>query len=415
VIPHSAYLHIPFCLHRCGYCDFNTYAGLERLMGPYLQALCQEIRLSGAQAQAWSGERLRLHTVFLGGGTPSLLPAPALEQILDSLRTSFSLLPGAEISLEANPGTLSLAFLQDLRQVGFNRLSLGMQSAQANELRLLERQHSFEDVIRSVGWARQAGFDNLNLDLIFALPEQELQTWQESLEWALRLKPEHLSLYALSIEHGTPFAHLAQRGLLAEPDPDRAADMYEWATERLGHAGYTQYEISNWAAWRTPAGQAGAELLSCRHNLQYWRGLPYLGFGAGAHGYAANTRTANVLAPAVYIQRMQQSGAAEKNPPGFPAPPAFPATPAAQTIQPVSRLDEIGETMMMGLRLTGEGVSARAFGERFGEALAQRFEAQIRRFTNLGLLEWASEDPDRLRLTRRGRLLGNQVFMEFLP
>jgi len=406
---YSIYLHIPFCTHRCGYCDFNTYARQESLIPDYVTALCIEIRQLAANA----GSRLPIHTIFFGGGTPSLLPIPQLERILQALDEAFKFQPAAEISLEANPGTLSADYLTGLRSLGFNRLSLGVQSAHPAELRLLERIHDYPTAIQSVRWARKAGFDNLNLDLIFGLPEQRLETWQHSLELAAGLHPEHLSLYALSLEHGTPFSHWARRGALSVPDPDLAADMYEWACERLDSLNYAQYEISNWAAVspNDALSPNASPALACRHNLQYWRNLPYLGFGAGAHGYAAAHRTANVLAPVAYIQRLQHRTA---------EPPAFPATSATQTLTPIDQYAEIGETMMMGLRLTRAGVSETAFQSRFSRSLEQVFSAQIQQYIQTGLLEWVSP-PDQdgeagrsLRLTPRGRLLGNQVFAAFI-
>jgi len=211
---------------------------------------------------------------------------------------------------------------------------------------------------------------------------------------ALGLHPEHLSLYALSIEHGTPLKRWATRGLISEPDPDQAAEMYEWADERLTAAGYEQYEISNWSKVQH----------ACRHNLQYWRGLPYLGLGAGAHGYANGARTANVLAPAAYIARLNDDAVQE-----------FPRTPATASLTQVDRTAEIGETMMMGLRLTREGVSEADFQARFGQDLEEMFAGEINELQGYGLLEWAGEAPQRhLRLTPRGRLLGNQVFMRFI-
>ncbi|MEW5870250.1 MAG: radical SAM family heme chaperone HemW [Chloroflexota bacterium] len=400
--PHSIYLHIPFCRHRCGYCDFNTYAGQEALVPAYVQALCSEARLLGKGA----ARRIPVHTIFFGGGTPSLLLPEHLEAILGALHEHFDVHSQAEVSLEANPGTLSRHYLETLRRLGVNRLSLGMQSAHPGELRLLERQHNYTDVIQAATWARQAGFDNLNLDLIFGLPEQALETWQRSLELALGLHPEHLALYALTLEHGTPFGRWARRGLLSVPDPDLAAEMYEWASETLDKFGYAQYEISNWVAGSMHREASPA--LACRHNLQYWRNLPYLGLGAGAHGFAGGRRTANLLAPGVYIQRLQASGEE------LAASDPWPVTPATQSAQVIERAAEIAETMMMGLRLTLEGVSDRAFQARFGQSLEQVFVRQIERLLRLGLLEWAGEDKDILRLTSKGRLLGNQVFVEFI-
>jgi oxygen-independent coproporphyrinogen-3 oxidase len=273
----------------------------------------------------------------------------------------FELSADLEFTLEANPGTLSLPYLKDLRQLGANRLSLGMQSANPQELVLLEREHRVDEVIQAISWARQAGFENLNLDLIFGLPYQSIQSWQHTLEFALRLKPEHFSLYALTLEHGTTMQHWTARGMLSEPDPDLAADMYEWAAGALAGEGYVQYEISNWALCK------GQEVKACRHNLQYWRSLPYLGFGAGAHGFANGTRTANVLAPAAYIQRCLE---------GSVQP--FPRTPATATLTEIDRQTEIGETMMMGLRLVQEGVSDLNFRQRFGQGLSDVYGEPIR-------------------------------------
>lgn len=396
---YSLYLHIPFCRHRCGYCDFNTYAGLETLIHDYASALCREIEYSACSAE----QRLPVHTIFFGGGTPSLMPISELERILLTISQGFELSSDVEITLEANPGTLSFEYLSAIRGLGINRLSLGVQSANPHELRLLERQHSYWDVIQSVTWARRAGFDNLNLDLIYGLPEQAIETWQQSVELTLGLHPEHFSMYSLTMEHGTPFGHWANRGLLSEPDPDLAADMYEWASDRLAQAGYVQYEISNWGIQRSE------EMMACRHNLQYWRNLPYLGFGAGAHGFAAGIRTANVLAPSAYIRRCSTDLDRE-----IDEPLVFPRTMATQSIQVIDRPAEIGETMMMGLRLVQEGVSRRAFRERFGQELDQIFNAQISDLLHMGLLEWAGGDRDILRLTSQGRLLGNQVFYRFI-
>lgn len=396
---YSIYLHIPFCRHRCAYCDFNTYANLESLIPDYVRALCAEIELSARSA----GERLPVGTIFFGGGTPSLLDAAHIERILESVQRGFDVAPEAEISLEANPGTLSKQHLIDLRRAGVNRLSLGMQSAHPDELRLLEREHGFVDVVRGVVWARRAGFEQLNLDLIFGLPNQDLKTWQHSAARAVGLYPEHLSLYALSLEHGTPMRHWVERDLLSQPDDDRAADMYEWVGDYLAGRGYDQYEISNWAR-RDGEGS----LMACRHNLQYWHGDPYLGFGAGAHGYAAGVRTANVRAPEGYIRRLlPEKGRADGS-------LEFLRTPAAIEVNTLTKQDEMGEYMMMGLRLTGEGVGVDDFSRRFSLRLEDVYEEPVQRLVSDGLLEWTAQDGSHLRLTKRGRLLANRVFLEFL-
>lgn len=401
---YSIYLHIPFCLHRCSYCDFNTYSGFLDLLPVYVQALCKEIEFFQTEVP------LSVDTIYFGGGTPSLLSIHSFEHIFASIQKTFNLQSSLEISLEANPGTLTLDYLQALRSLGFNRLSLGMQSARVDELRLLGRQHQLEDTISASSWVRQAGFENLNLDLILGLPNQTLHDWQFSLDLALQLCPEHLSLYALSIEAGTPLQDSVERGILPVPDPDLAADMYEYAMDTLAAAGFVQYEISNWA--RGSEAKTKSPHFACRHNLQYWRNLPYLGFGAGAHSYTGSLRIANDSGLQAYTSRMQNlpdRWQHHKNP--LEVSCSF---PAAETLTPIDRATEMAETMMMGLRLTLEGVSRSVFQKRFAQDLVECYGATIDRLLDLGLLVWAGEAGDILRLTRRGRLLGNQVFMAFL-
>ena len=395
--PVSLYLHIPFCTHRCAYCDFNTYSGLDHLIPKYVEALCREVEYLSNSIP----ERLSVKTIFFGGGTPSLLSPQQVERILQGINTNFQLVPEIEITLEANPGTLSLEFLQSLVSLGVNRLSLGMQSANLQELRLLERQHDLWDVVQAVQWARKAGFRNLNLDLIFGLPGQKTGEWAKNLSQAVQMNPDHLSLYALTLEHGTPMEHWVRRGLMVQPDPDDAADMYEYSMDFLNREGYIHYEISNWAR----EGEDGAAKC-CRHNLQYWRNQPYLGVGAGAHGYANGFRVANALAPAQYIQRYakgRDESACD-----------FPQTPSTVSLDRIEEKDEIAETMIMGLRLIQEGVSQKSFFQRFNQTLDSVYGEEIKELIQLGLLEWAGNSTEVLRLTPKGRLLGNQVFIRFV-
>ncbi len=422
--PLSLYLHIPFCQVRCAYCDFNTYAGLDGLMAPYGRALAREVRAVATAADAVDANRA-VHTVFFGGGTPSLLPLAYYAEILAALREGFAFTPDAELTLEANPGTVDQAYLDGLRALGVNRLSFGVQSTHAAELKLLDRLHSFEDVLRAVADARAAGFGSanggLNLDLIFAVPHQTLAMWQASVLRSLALAPEHLSLYALSLENGTPLRSWVYRGLLPLPDPDLAADMYTWASDTLAAHGYRQYEISNWAIdeksevrSRKSGIQAASSptLISdfrpptsmprfaCRHNLQYWRNQPYLGLGAGAHGCAGGWRYSNVLAPGAYIERLEADVGRD-----------FPFSPALLQSTPVSAEDAMDETMMLGLRLIGEGVRAADFEARYGLTLTEKYGRRLRHLQQLGLVEW---DAVGVRLTHGGRLLGNRVFREFV-
>jgi oxygen-independent coproporphyrinogen-3 oxidase len=301
----------------------------------------------------------------------------------------------AEISIEANPGTVTYDALRQLREIGINRISFGVQSANMEELQMLERTHNFFDVIEAVTSARKAGFDNLNLDLIYGLPEQSMDTWQITVKRILDLHPEHISAYALTLEHGTPFGRWSSKGLLPLPDPDLAADMYEWASEMFEENGYENYEISNWAK---PNHE-------CRHNLQYWRGLPYLAFGAGAHGYAGGYRYSNALRIKTYIERCINSSSNFE----------FPLSPATVNQHKQSQKDDMSEFMMTGLRLTQEGVSDDGFQDRFDIPIQNVYKNEINELLKLGLLEKQTfEFSEVLRLTKHGRLLGNQVFMRFI-
>lgn len=373
-------------------------------MPSYVDALIREIEFVGNYPITQSPNHpTPVHTVFFGGGTPSLLSPKQFEAILQAVGDHFRLTADAEITIEANPGTCSMTQLLDLRSIGINRISYGVQSANTEELRMLERVHDFFGVIEAVASARKAGFGNLNLDLIYGLPGQTLQTWQTTVRRILDLHPEHISAYALTLEHGTPFGRWSSRGLLPLPDPDLAAEMYEWASELFEANGYAQYEISNWAK----PGRA------CRHNLQYWRGLPYLAFGAGAHGYAAGYRYSNVLRIKTYIERLTDSQSANYQ---------FPLSPATVNHHKQSIKDDISEFMMTSLRLTQEGVSELEFQKRFGHSLRDRYGNEIDELLKFGLIEWVNNTPlpeeegleANIRLTKQGRLLGNKVFVRFI-
>jgi oxygen-independent coproporphyrinogen-3 oxidase len=343
--------------------------------------------------------RVEVDSVFLGGGTPSLLAVEQVRAILDALREAFDVRADSEISLEANPGTVDPGQLAALRTLGINRLSFGVQSAQEDELRLLDRLHTFAQAAEAVTWARQAGFDNLNLDLIYGIMGQTLAGWQDTLRRALELDPEHLSLYALSIEEGTPMQSRVLAGILPGPDPDLAADMYEWAREEMRLAGYRHYEISNWAR-SSIHDDATTPHFACRHNLGTWRLQPYLGLGAGAHGSVPGWRYANALHPADYMNRIRSG-----------SPGRFPFSPAVAETWPVDGETERQEMLMLGLRLVEEGVEARAFEKRFGIDLESSFGGVLSDLEAQGLLE---DRAGRLRLTPRGQLLGNRVFVHFV-
>jgi oxygen-independent coproporphyrinogen III oxidase len=396
--PFSLYIHLPFCLTRCSYCDFNTYTGVSHLIPQYTDAICEEIKCLGVSGKVLTSLKPNIHTIYFGGGTPSLFKHQLLKNILDTIYLYFEVIDTAEITLEVNPGSIDPSYMESIHSIGINRLSLGMQSSHPDELHLLSRQHTQQAVEVSMHSARQSGFKNISLDLIYGIPKQSLPSWQLSLNTAIVLQPEHLSLYSLTIEPGTPLHYDVSAGIVSPPDDDLSADMYELADTILVNAGYFQYEISNWAR-----KNEDDELLTSRHNIQYWHNQPYLGLGAGAHGYANKIRTENVSHIQDYIQNMQ-TGSIQN----------FPISPATTKSSSISMTLEMQETMMMGLRLTDEGISRQVFLERFGYSPEDVFGKEIDELLQLELLEWRPPQKDALRLTKQGRLLGNQVFMRFV-
>ena len=395
------YVHIPFCRSKCAYCDFASVAGREHLWRPYLDVLLAEIAAIPP---------LRPITLYVGGGTPTLWPAEYLPAVVEGVRSG-GLPAGAEATVEANPGTVDEAKLAALRRAGYNRISLGVQSTQEANLRLLGRIHSYAEAGDAVRWARAAGFDNLSIDLISGLPGQTVAEWQTDLARALELESEHLSAYGLSLEEGTPLAAAVARGALPEPDADIWADMYLSTEEILAAAGYRHYEISNWASapdalppdpgaarqatraprdWVRRSGPA-ARLLTCGHNLIYWRNEPYLGLGSGAHSSLQGKRFARLADPAAYV--------------------------AARPADRVSFMEEIGpslemaETAILGLRLVA-GLERDRFRHRFGPDPVEWFREPLSWAQGHGLLEY---DDYAVYLTQRGRLLSNEVFQRLLP
>jgi oxygen-independent coproporphyrinogen-3 oxidase len=383
------YFHIPFCQHRCDYCDFNTYAGMETFIPSYVEAVGKEV----GKASSSIHELLGIESIYFGGGTPSIIPLSNYVKMIRLINQSFTVFPDAEITMEVNPGTVNEKYLVGLASLGINRLSIGMQSAHADELELLGRIHTLKDTLNTVRWVQQAGFSNINLDLIYGLPGQKIHDWQISLETALEHTPQHLSLYSLTLHENTIMARKIKQGIIHPIDDDFSADCYEFAMDFLGENGFQQYEISNWF-------KAQREDLDYRsiHNLRYWRRLPYLGFGAGAHSFFKNLRWENPQKIEAYIERSEGKH-------------GFPLTRATVNL---SRKDEMSETMMLGLRLTSEGISDHNFRKQFNVSMIDVYGGEITELLDLGLVEWSGEDQSILRLTRRGRLLGNQVFMEFV-
>jgi putative oxygen-independent coproporphyrinogen III oxidase len=288
------YVHIPFCLTRCGYCDFNTYAGLDHLQGGYVGALVRE---AGLWAEEWTGNQFV--SLFAGGGTPTTLPVTALAGLLAGLRGEFDFAGSPEITVEANPDTVDPEYLTAMLDAGANRLSLGVQSFDPAVLVALERVHSPASARLAFAAARRAGFTNVSIDLIYGANGETMASWERTIEEAVSLEPEHLSCYALTIEPATSLGRQVAAGLVPPPDPDLQADMYDLACGALRDAGYEHYEVSNWA-------RPGHRSI---HNMGYWEGRPYLGLGAGAHSYRDGSRWWNVRPPQQYVAMLERGEA----------------------------------------------------------------------------------------------------------
>lgn len=389
----SLYIHIPFCKHRCHYCDFNTYTGKEMLIPGYVEALIKELRIDSLICFGKS-----IQTIYFGGGTPSLISLQYYKNLFLAIRNLYTLTGDCEISLEANPGTISLDYLNGLREVGFNRISIGVQSTNYIDLQRLARIHHVEDVLTSIRNARLVGFKNISIDLIFGLPWQDLTSWSNTLSRAIDLSPDHLSLYSLIIEPGTQFYNWYQKGLIAKQDEDLEADMYEYAIEMLDRAGYEHYEISNWAKKDEQLNYR------CQHNLQYWLNNSYIGVGVGSHGYVEGVRTVNIPTISGYIEKMNNDTQDRYG---------LPLSPATISFTPVDQMTQMKDFMMLGLRLVNEGVSADRFRAKFNQSMLEVFDKEINLLIKKGLIEWV-DDTSILRLTKMGVMVGNQVFMEFV-
>jgi putative oxygen-independent coproporphyrinogen III oxidase len=363
MIDAGLYVHIPFCLTRCGYCDFNAYAGLDHLSGQYVDAVADEAEMT---KNDWADAQFV--SVFLGGGTPTTLGAGTLDGLLTSLRRTFRIAPDAEITCEANPDTVDQAYLRGLRGAGVTRLSIGVQSFDSAVLRALERLHPVDSARAAFQAGRQAGFDDINLDLIYGAEGESLESWDATLAEAIALGPEHLSCYALTVEPSTPLGRKVAAGLVRPPDPDVQSRMYELACRALSQAGYQHYEISNWAL---PGHRS-------RHNLGYWQGQPYLGLGAGAHSHRGARRWWNLRPPAQYIE-VVHSG----------------VSPVGGD-ELLSEEDRELERLLLGLRVS-DGVPV----EWVETERAEAFVAE-------GLLR---ADGSRVALTDRGMFVANDVVL----
>ena len=409
------YIHIPFCARKCAYCDFLSFAAPERVYRDYMDKLLEEICGQGPNFQEY-----RVSTIFVGGGTPSILPADLIMELFATLSENFDISPDAEITMEANPGTLTMEKLEVYRQSGVNRLSIGLQSADDKELKYLGRIHSYDSFLKSFQRARQAGFKNINVDLMSALPGQDVHSWKNTLKKVMMLKPEHISAYSLIIEEGTPFyerfgepqgkqssvvcgesdadrggalpapktaAEIAARAAVMTlpdlPDEDTDREMYHLTKEMMAAHGYDRYEISNYA-------KKGYE---CRHNIGYWTGVEYLGLGLGESSYTYGYRYHNTENLQEYLSLNLYEGGA-----------------AARDIEELSLEDKMEEFMFVGLRMM-KGVSGSEFLERFGQNMWNVYGDALKKLEQQGLIE---VDAPMVRLTELGIDVSNVVLSEFL-
>jgi oxygen-independent coproporphyrinogen-3 oxidase len=372
-------VHIPFCIQKCGYCDFNAYLYRHDTAQAYLSALRHEI-IHTATERPWTG--YRVSSVYFGGGTPSTLAAADLTSLLTLIRGSFPVQVEAEITLEADPGTIDLVGLETLRAGGFNRTSIGVQAFDDGLLHQLDRLHSAADARCVLLWARRAGFMDLNLDLMFGLPGQSLSAWDRSLHEAIAFAPTHVSVYGLTVEERTPFYRRQRLGQLGLPDEEAQVAMFEHADQALTASGYTHYEISNYAlpGWRS------------RHNLHYWQHGEYLGFGAGAHAYVQGYRRENERLPGRYIRAIAARGS------------------AASVSEVIDQARRVYEGLMVGLRLR-EGIDLEAFARAYGVQLATAYAEPIAELIASGHVQCLD---GRLRLTDRGRLVLDAVLARLL-
>lgn len=366
------YIHIPFCVRKCAYCDFLSGPADYEAQKSYKEALIREIENVESFADS------EVSSIFIGGGTPSVFSEQWMAEVLEKVYTHFNVRQDAEISIEANPGTVDLGKLAVYRQAGINRISFGCQSGDNRELKLLGRIHTWEEFLESFSMAREAGFSNINVDLMFGLPGQSLASWEDSLYKTAQLKPEHISAYSLIIEEGTPFA--SQK--LELPDEEEERNMYERTREILENWGYHQYEISNYA-------RPGRE---CRHNLGYWQRKEYLGLGLGSASLVGETRFSNTRNMENYLNNSDSAAKIREE-------------REILTVQ-----EQMEEFMFLGLRMT-EGISVARFYEMFGIPLEQVYGKVLEKYKRMELLE---EMGGYLRLTRRGISVSNPILADFL-
>ncbi len=371
----SVYIHIPFCATKCYYCAFNTYSFHKEQAKAYLDALRIEMALYAPQTSP-------LKTIFIGGGTPSILSANSLDQLFTDIHRHFHVSADAEITVECNPGTVDSEKLSVMKNAGVNRLSLGLQAMQDEMLRRLGRIHTVKEFLHSYNLVREHGYDNINIDLIFALPKQTVEAWQHTLRETISLEPEHISNYNLVMEESTLFYDWWKAGELVLPSEDTEANMFQWTIETLTSHGYTHYEICNFSL---PNRES-------KHNLVYWNKQEYIGLGVGASGYVDGMRYTNIRGIPSYIEVLRQHN-----------------KPISETERLTGNAEK-SETLMLALRKR-KGICLTTYERRFGEELDVVFGEFIQKWMDLGLLE---KNGTHLRFTQRGLFLANEVFVELM-
>lgn len=372
------YIHIPFCARKCAYCDFLSFAAPVRIYREYVDKLIEEI-----YGQSENFRDYQVSTIFLGGGTPSILPAEIMEELLSVLWECFDIAEGAEITIEANPGTLTMEKLETYLEGGVNRISIGLQSSDDMELKALGRIHTFDEFLKSYQRARQAGFTNINVDLMSGIPGQDVHSWKNTLRKVMMLKPEHISAYSLIVEEGTPFYELYGTDRKGLPDEEIDREMYHLTKEMMESQGYSRYEISNYA-------RPGYE---CRHNIGYWTGVDYLGLGLGASSYTHGFRYHNTGDFTEYLGlNLREAGA------------------ASQDIQELSHEEKMEEFMFLGLRMM-KGISGSEFLGRFGQNMWNIYGDVLNKLEEQKLIE---VDAPTVRLTELGIDVSNMVLSNFL-
>jgi oxygen-independent coproporphyrinogen-3 oxidase len=379
--PLSFYIHIPYCVKRCGYCDFNTYTPSElkdggtlaEVSGDYIDLLLREVE----RARVELPTALQVPTIFFGGGTPTLMEPADLGRVLRAIETSFGFTSDIEITIEANPDTVTKEKLAALRSIGINRISFGMQSAVPHVLAVLDRTHNPENVLKATEWAREVGFAHISVDLIYGIPGESISDWQSSVESALSLPIDHISAYALIVETGTKLAHQVKRGEIVMPDDDQTADKYLAADSAFAAAGFTWYELSNWS-------RGGGE---CRHNVAYWQGANWWGLGPGAHSHADGKRWWNVKHPSAYRDRI------------------ISGLSPAQDYEILTDQEKESERIMLAIRMPA-GISRATL-----DAAAQE---RLVGYVSSGALQESDWRAGSVVLTATGRLIADRIVREIL-